>query len=209
MIEVRDIFQIKFGKIDQAVDLFKRLPAVATAQGAPLPYRYNVLTDISGAMYTLVTELTFTSLAEWEITREQQYSRAEFAEWFRGFEALVETGRQEYYTVEGECEHWSRPGVVIIRQLYRALKWQIRPAVGLLQRYGALMVDSGVGRNPRVLTDLSGPMFTAVIEIETSDMAEWETRRRSMFLRPEFQVWFLQLCNHVDAGAHEFYRVEL
>ncbi len=209
MIEVRDIFQIKFGKIDQAVDLFKRLPGVATAQGAPLPARYNVLTDISGPMYSLVTELMVPSLGEWEASRDALYGRPEFAQWFRGFEALVETGQQEYYTVEGECEQWSRPGVVIIRELYRALKWQIRPAVALLQRYGALMADSGVGRNPRVLTDLSGPMFTAVIEIETDSMSEWENRRRSLYQRPEFQVWFLQLCNHVDAGAHEFFRVEL
>jgi hypothetical protein len=70
------------------------------------------------------------------------------------------------------------------------------------------MVDSGVGRNPRVTTDLSGPMFQAVIEVETDGLSEWETHRRSMFRRPEFQVWFVQLTNMVEAGAHEIYRVE-
>lgn len=208
MIEVREVFQIKFGKIDQAVALFARLPEVSGVEiGSAL--QYHVLTDISGPMYTLVTELMLPTLGEWETAREQQFGRPEFADWFKGFQALVVEGRQEYYTVEGSCEEWSRPGVLVVRQVFRAFKWQIRPAVTLLQRYGALLADSGVGRKPRILTDLSGPMFQAVIEIETEGMSEWESHRRTMFMRPEFQVWFLQLCNHVEAGSHEFFRLEL
>jgi len=208
MIEVRDVFQIKFGKIDQAVELFSRLPEVSGAK-ASFGLQYHVLTDISGPMYTLVTELMLPGLGEWEAAREEQFSRPQFAEWFRGFQALVEGGRQEYYKVEGNCDDWSRPGVLVVRQVFRAFKWQIRPAVTLLKRYGALLADSGVGRKPRILTDLSGPMFQAVIEIETEGMSEWESHRRTMFMRPEFQVWFLQLVNQVEAGTHEFYRVEL
>jgi hypothetical protein len=71
------------------------------------------------------------------------------------------------------------------------------------------MADYGVGRNPRILTDLTGPLFTVAVEIETAGLSEWETQRREMFKRPEFQVWFLQLVNQVDQGRHEFYRVEL
>jgi hypothetical protein len=207
MIQIRTVCQVKFGKIDQAVELFADLPKIV-APGAAQELHYHLLTDISGPMYTLVEELMLPALADWESVRDRLFSRPEFASWFKGFQQFVEGGRNEYYTVEGECRDWSRPGVIVVRQAYRALKWQIRPAVELLQRYGALMVDSGVGRNPRVTTDLSGPMFQAVIEVETDGLSEWETHRRSMFRRPEFQVWFVQLTNMVEAGAHEIYRVE-
>jgi hypothetical protein len=39
-------------------------------------------------------------------------------------------------------------------------------------------------------------------------MSTWEIHRRTLFNEPEFQVWFLQLTNVVETGAHEFFRVE-
>src|SRR3989304_2276760 len=207
MIQVRTVYQVKFGKIDQAVELFTRLPNIVEPD-ARRAMHYHLLSDMSGPMYTLVEELMIPSLRDWETTRDRLFSRPEFAEWFKGFQLFVEDGRNEFYTIEGECEDWSRPGVVVVREAYHALKWQIRPAVGLLPRYGALMRASGVGRRPRISTDASGPMFQAVIEIETDGLSEWENHRRTLYKRPEFQVWFVQLANAVDAGAHEFYRVE-
>ena len=207
MIQVRDIFQVKFGKIDQATALFSKLPKLSAERASDV--HYHILTDISGPMFTLVTELMLPSLAAWEDNRDQLFGTLEFTDWFNQFQLLVQDGRRRFYTVEGECQDWSRPGVVVVRQVFRALKWQIRPAVTLLQRYGALLEDSGAGHNPRILTDASGPMFQCVIEIEANDLASWEIHRREMFNKPEFQVWFVQLLNQVESGAHEFYRVEV
>jgi hypothetical protein len=207
MIQVRDVYQLKFGRIDQAVSLFKRMPEVAGHTEAI--DRFNALTDISGPMYTFVTEQIVQSLSQWEKGRSMFYDRPGFDEWFREFQLIVQTGHQDFYTLESDHRGWSRPGVVVVRESYRALKWQIRPAVGLLQRYGALLEDTGVGRRPRILTDLSGEMFNAIIEIETDDLAVWEQSRRALYQRPEFQVWFGQLSSHVETGVHEFYRVEI
>lgn len=207
MIQVRTVYQIKFGKVDQAISLFNRLPSLVPAAMAQ-DIHYHVLSDVSGPMYTVVEELMIPGLADWESSRQALFRHPDFAGWFKEYQLYVEQGYSGLYTLEGECEEWSRPGVVIVREVYRARTWQIRPAVALLQRYGALMVDCGVGRKPRILTDLSGPMFQAVIEIETDDLATWEANRRVLFQRPEFQVWFVQLMNTVEAGTHEFYRVE-
>ena len=204
MIQVRNGYQLKFGRIDQAVDLFRRLPGMA-----PAGTGQRGMTDISGSMYTFVTELTVPSLAVFETMRASLFEGAGYGEWFREFHLIVESGRSEFYTIEGEHAGWSRPGVVIVREVYRALKWQIRPTVALLQRYGALLVDTQVGRSPRILTDLSGDMFSAVIEIETDGLSDWEARRRELYRRPEFQVWFAQLSSCVEKGWHEFYRLEL
>ena len=207
MIEVRDVFQVKFGKIDQAVDLFKRLHKISPPH-AESSVHYHVLTDVSGPMYTLVTEFVVQTLGEWETTSQKILNATGFTDWFKEFQLLIDGGRREFYTIEGPCEDWSHSGVVVVRQNYRALKWQIRPAVALLQRYGALLTAFGVGRNPRILTDMSGQMFQAVIEIETDDLAGWEDKRRTLFREADFQAWFMQLRSGVEAGAHEFYRVE-
>jgi hypothetical protein len=206
MIQVRDVFQVKFGKIDQAVALFSRL-----REGSP-SYRagqlhYNLLTDISGPMFTLIMEFLAESQAAWEKLNQEFLGSPEFPDWFREFPLLIEDGRREFYNVEGQYSGWS-PGATVVREAYRMREWQIRQGVDLVKRYGALMVDSQVGRNPRILTDASGPMFRAVIEIETDDLADWEQHRRTMFRRPEFEVWFVQLTALARMGAHEFFRVE-
>ena len=207
MIQVRDILQIKFGNIDQAVDLFTQLSTPASKK-IIMGEHFEVLTDITGSMYTLINAIMVDNLAVFTTLRAQQFAQPEFDAWFKQFQLFVEGGRREYYTVENPLETWSRPGVVVVRESYQAYKWQIERTVSLLQRYGGLMVAGGVGLNPRILTDLSGPMFQAVIEIETESMSAWENQRRILFKEVEFQVWFNQMLTSVEAGSHEFYRVE-
>ncbi len=207
MIQIRDVLQVKFGKIDQAVELFTQLSTPASDR-VVMGQHFEVLTDITGEMYNLVNESVVESMAEFTETREKQFSQPEFDRWFKQFQLFVEGGRREYYNVEGPLETWSRPGIIVVREAYRALKWQIHTAVALLQRYGGLLEYFGVGSNPRILTDASGPMFQAVIEIETDSMSAWESHRRTLYREVEFQVWFNQMLTSVEAGTHEFFRVE-
>ncbi|HEX9029736.1 MAG TPA: hypothetical protein VF823_11230 [Anaerolineales bacterium] len=205
-IQVRDVLQVKFGSIDQAVELFTRSGGLAPFS-AP-EHHLNVLTDVTGPMYTLINEFVVPNLGDFEARRNQSFQLDGFEEWFRQFQLFVEGGKREYYSVEGPYTAWSRPGMIVVRESYRAYKWQIRNAVSLLQRYGGLLVDRGVGINPRILTDASGSMFQAIIEIETESMSAWEERRRDVYRQTEFRVWFNQMLTAVDAGQHEFYRVE-
>ena len=96
----------------------------------------------------------------------------------------------------------------MVREAYRAYKWQIQATVSLLKRYGSLLEYFGVGQNARILTDASGPMFQAVIEVETENMSSWESHRRTLYQEVEFQVWFNQMLTSVDLGTHQFFRVE-
>ena len=205
-IQVRDTLQVKFGKIDQAVSLFTGSHSFTPFNDPAL--HLNVLTDISGPMYTLVVEVVVPGLGEFERVREQSFQQPGYAEWFQQFQLYVEGGKREYYTVEGSYASWTRPGLIVVREIYRTYKWQIETAINLLKRYGGLLVDRGVGKIPRILTDASGPMFQAVIEIETESMSAWETQRRAVYQQVEFQVWFNQMLTAVEAGTHDFYRVE-
>jgi hypothetical protein len=207
MIQVRDVLQVKFGSIDQAVELFTRPSTPAILYRSP-EHHFSVLTDVTGPMYTLVNEYVVPDLGEYEVIRDRSFAQPGFEEWFRQFQLFVEGGRREFYNVEGDYTSWSRAGMVVVRECYQAYKWQIRNAVSLLQRYGGLLVDFGVGQRARILTDAGGPMFQAIIEIETDSMSTWENQRRLVFREPEFRVWFVQLLTAVEAGAHDFFRVE-
>lgn len=207
MIQIRDVLQVKFGKIDQAVELFTQLSTPASEK-IVMGKHFEVLTDISGEMYTLVNEFTFEDLAEFTVMRDRQFAQPEFERWFKQFQLFIEGGQREIYNVEGALKTWSRPGIVVVREAYRAYKWQIQATVALLKRYGGLLEYFGVGQNARILTDASGPMFQAVIEVETENISSWESHRRTLYKEVEFQVWFNQMLTSVEAGNHQFFRVE-
>ena len=82
-----------------------------------MPFRHNAMTDMSGSMYTFVSELTFDNLGQWESQRHEVFQGPGFEEWFREFQLIVQTGHQEFYAFEGDHTGWSRPGVVIVREV--------------------------------------------------------------------------------------------
>jgi len=207
MIQIRDVLQVKFGKIDQAVELFTQL-SLPVSERVVMGQHFEVLTDITGEMYNLVNEFVVEDMAEFTALRDQQFAQPEFARWFKQFQLFVEGGRREYYNIEGPIQTWSGPGEIVVRETYQAYKGQIRTAVELLQRYGGLLEFFNVGAKPRIMTDASGPMFRAVIEVETESLSAWESQRRTLYGEVEFQVWFNQMMTSVEAGSHEFFRVE-
>ncbi|OGO09939.1 MAG: hypothetical protein A2Z66_10135 [Chloroflexi bacterium RBG_13_66_10] len=205
MIQVRDSFQIRFGKIDQAVDLFLRLPKEVPEVFQPAGARIELLSDISGPMYTLHEAMHFESLESWDGSLQALFARPEFQEWFKDWKQFVEDGSREFYRVEQDNGGWSGKGAVVVRSCFRALAWRVHDAVDLLKDHGAMLVDCGVGQRPRVLTDASGRMFNIVLEVETPDLHTWEQHRRTMFRDPSFQAWFQRLLTCMSHGSHEFH----
>jgi hypothetical protein len=206
MIQVRDTYRIKFGKIDQAVDQFNRLARDVPAWPKGRD-RYEVLTDLSGEMFTLVTALHMPSLAEWEAAMPTLVGSPQYQTWFKDFKQFVEDGERCFFVVEQANDGWQGPGAVMVRSCFRCREWRIAEAVDLVKTYGAMLTDCGVGSRPRILTDASGKMFNVVIEIETPDLKVWDDHRRTMFRDPQFQVWFLRLTACVEGGSHTFYTV--
>ena len=66
----------------------------------------------------------------------------------------------------------------------------------------------GAPRAWRVLTDLSGPFDTVVLEVEGESLAEWERVRGELFARPEFRESFARTAELVVSGRNELYTIE-
>jgi hypothetical protein len=96
MILVRDTFQAKYGQGGALVALFKEVRQQWPAQSVD-----RILTDASGPFFTVVTETTVESLAAWEQRLADLFSKPEFGDWFAHMTPLVESGRREFYHIEG------------------------------------------------------------------------------------------------------------
>jgi hypothetical protein len=205
MIQVRDSYQVKFGRIDQAVEHFIRFPEGMA--GDSRHHHYEVLTDLSGDMFTLVTGLQVESMEEWDRLATSTTQAKAYRDWFRPFQQFVENGARSFNLVAQANAGWSAAGAVVVRTCFRALEWRLAETVDLLKTYGAMLVDAGVGSRPRILTASSGWMFNTIIEIETPDLKVWDTHRKTMFRDPQFQVWFMRLAACASHGSHEFFTV--
>ncbi len=95
MILVRVVFQARQGKIKQLVEWMKQATHDA-------PEQPRILTDLSGPMNTMVLEARHASLAAYEQWRAEFFQTHVFQEGETPITAMVESGSNEFYTIEQE-----------------------------------------------------------------------------------------------------------
>jgi hypothetical protein len=96
MILVRDIFQLKFGRAKEAVELFKSAQQEMNDAGM---HDVRFLTDLTGQYYTFVMESTFDNLTEYENAFHKEMTNDQWHKIYKKFVELVESGRREIFTI--------------------------------------------------------------------------------------------------------------
>jgi hypothetical protein len=100
MILVRDVFQAKFGKIDELVALFKTMLDEAPAD-MPAGFRNaRILVDASGPFFTAVMETEFESMAQWEAAFSKMMSMQGPDDPTDRMNELVRSGYREFFRIE-------------------------------------------------------------------------------------------------------------
>ena len=99
--------------------------------------------------------------------------------------------------------------MVVIRNVFQAKGGRARElaqmmADSLRQRAGT----EGAPAGWRVLTDLTGPFDTMVLEIEAESLAAWEQAMPKLFASPEFQATLQQSGELTVSGSRQLYTIE-
>jgi hypothetical protein len=101
MILVRFVLQAQLGKAGQAVEDFKQNKEMMQRILGP-DVKVRILTDLSGPFDTVVQEMEFESLAEWERVRAATFANPEFQQAQASGESPFVSGRTELYTIEAD-----------------------------------------------------------------------------------------------------------
>ena len=100
MLMVRDVFQAKYGRGDDLVNLFQEMLSIwQQSELWSLLRDRRILTDASGPFFTVVTELVVDDFAAWQQLTAQEFAHPQFAGWFRRMTEVTESGRREFYSV--------------------------------------------------------------------------------------------------------------
>ena len=94
MILVRDIFQVKFGRMKEAKDIWKEMVKLFPGQNKP-----RLLTDLTGPYYTLVMETTYKDLSDYDTMMRQEMSASGVGPLYAKFVPLVDSGSREIFTI--------------------------------------------------------------------------------------------------------------
>ena len=99
--------------------------------------------------------------------------------------------------------------MIVVRQVFQ-LKWgKAKEAVGLLKEGLAIQkrVLSGVDFSTRVLTDVTGPFYTLVLEISVANLATFEAQTPRLFADKEVQANMQKMADLVESGYREIFSV--
>jgi hypothetical protein len=99
MILARQVFQVKYGHMDEILSALKEFSERAQNSGGVS----RILTDLSGQNFTLVFETKAESMdAFWE-GLQASFKDPEMAAMTGTFMQYIESGHREFYTIEYEA----------------------------------------------------------------------------------------------------------
>ena len=96
--------------------------------------------------------------------------------------------------------------MLVARQVFQAKYGRGDELVALFQEFNTRMQDGGeTASRFRILTDVTGPFFTVVTEVEVESLAAWEGGFREAMNQPWMEEWFGRMMPLVETGRREFY----
>ena len=96
--------------------------------------------------------------------------------------------------------------MILVRNVFQAKFGKADELVSVFIQMQQVLSEAA--DNQRILTDLSGPFYTVVLETEVESLAEWERGRAEMFANPEFGAVFARTIDLVESGHAEYYTIE-
>ncbi|PYR50100.1 MAG: hypothetical protein DMF89_10265 [Acidobacteria bacterium] len=99
--------------------------------------------------------------------------------------------------------------MIVIRNVFRLKFGKAREAVALMKEARAIekRVMSGVEYSSRVLTDVTGPFYTLVLELTLANLATFESNGPRLFGDKEFQANSQKMAPLVESGYREIFTI--
>ena len=96
--------------------------------------------------------------------------------------------------------------MILVRHVFQVKFGKMDAVLAGMAEMRAMGESLGLSQG-RVLTDLSGPMFTLVQEVEVESLEAWQAGRQKMFSSPEWQGASTTMPDVFESGRVEFYTI--
>jgi hypothetical protein len=99
--------------------------------------------------------------------------------------------------------------MIVVRNVFRLKFGKSREAVALVKDGLAIQrkAMAGVDFSTRLLTDVTGPFYTLVLELTVADLATFEANAPRLFADKEWQANYQKMAPLVESGHREVFTV--
>lgn len=97
--------------------------------------------------------------------------------------------------------------MIVVRDIFQLKFGKAREAVALWKEGLGFLRRSNAMKDARLLTDLTGPYYTLVLESTYESLAEFDREMREMPSDDEWRAWYARFTPLVDSGRREVFTV--
>ena len=96
--------------------------------------------------------------------------------------------------------------MIVIRNVFQLKFGQAKEALAILKEGVAIQKRiAAADFSTRLLTDVTGPFYTLVLEITVKSLSDFETRAPQILGNPEWQANYAKLTPLVQSGYREIF----
>jgi hypothetical protein len=99
--------------------------------------------------------------------------------------------------------------MIVVRNVFRLKYGKAREAVALIKE--GLVIQrkavTGVDFSTRLLTDVTGPFYTLVLELTVANLATFEAYAPRLFADKDWQANYQKMAALVDSGYREVFTI--
>ncbi len=98
--------------------------------------------------------------------------------------------------------------MLLVRNVFRLKYGHAKPALAAMKESRDMMKRAGINSPVRILTDVTGPAYTLVLENTYPSLQEFEAEGKQVMSNPEFSTWYHdKFVAHVESGYREILTV--
>jgi hypothetical protein len=104
-------------------------------------------------------------------------------------------------------DSFKETAMIVIRNVFQLKFGRAKEAVALLREGVAAQKQAGVTFPQRILTDVSGPFYTVVLELTAPDLSTYEKEAPRVMGGKDFQAVYQKLIPLVESGRREIFTI--
>jgi hypothetical protein len=98
--------------------------------------------------------------------------------------------------------------MILVRNIFQLKFGKAREAIAVWKEGLGIARKAGFGSAPvRLLTDLTGPGYTLVMEVTHTDLADFEKTSKDVMGSAEWKSWYQKFVPLVESGRREIFTI--
>jgi hypothetical protein len=97
--------------------------------------------------------------------------------------------------------------MIVIRNVFQLKFGKAREAIALVKEGAAIQKRAGANFSQRILTDITGPFYTVVLELTVPNLSAYESEAPRFMADKDFQANYQKLVPLVESGHREIFTI--